>query len=68
MRVRCRYCKRQHNYAPSDLIQVFGDVDVDSLAYRMKCENDADHGTWCAPPPAKWLGFALGQPDFLHTK
>lgn len=33
-----------HNYAPSDLIQIFGDVDVDSLAFRIKCENGKDHG------------------------
>ncbi|RWK12555.1 MAG: hypothetical protein EOR39_02855 [Mesorhizobium sp.] len=44
VRVRCRCCKRQHNYNPSDLIQIFGDVDVDSLVSRMKCENGADHG------------------------
>jgi hypothetical protein len=44
VRVRCRYCKRTHNYFPSDLIQIFGDVDVDSLMDRMKCENDASHG------------------------
>ena len=44
VRVRCRYCKRLHNYAPSDLIQIFGDVDVDSLAFRIKCENGEDHG------------------------
>ena len=29
--------------APEDLIQIFGDVDVDSLSLRMKCEN-GDHG------------------------
>ncbi|RWC25932.1 MAG: hypothetical protein EOS27_27155 [Mesorhizobium sp.] len=44
VRVRCAYCKRSHNYFPSDLIQIFGDVDVDSLAYRMKCEMGRDHG------------------------
>ena len=43
VRVACRYCKRVHNYRPDDLIQIFGDVDVDSLALRMKCEN-GDHG------------------------
>lgn len=42
--VRCRYCKRTHNYFPSDLIRIFGDVDVDSLMDRMKCENGKDHG------------------------
>jgi hypothetical protein len=44
VRVRCRYCKRAHNYFPTDLIQIFGDVDVDSLMHRMKCEN-GDHGS-----------------------
>ncbi|WP_201415062.1 hypothetical protein [Mesorhizobium sp. J8] len=45
VRVTCRYCKRQHNYQPSDLIQIFGDVDVDSLAERMTCETGGrDHG------------------------
>jgi len=39
VRVRCAYCKRLHNYYPTDLIQLFGDVDVDSLAVRMVCEN-----------------------------
>ncbi|BCM19287.1 hypothetical protein [Mesorhizobium sp. J8] len=45
VRVRCRYCKRLHNYQPADLIQIFGDVDVDSLADRMACEaGGRDHG------------------------
>jgi hypothetical protein len=43
VRVRCSYCKRTHNYFPSDLIQIFGDVDVDSLMTRMRCEG-GDHG------------------------
>lgn len=45
VRVRCAFCKRVHNYRPDDLIQIFGDVDVDSLAIRMKCESGEDHGT-----------------------
>ncbi|WP_394891477.1 hypothetical protein ACG873_09460 [Mesorhizobium sp. AaZ16] len=36
-------CKRTHNYFPSDLIQIFGDFDVDSLMDRMRCEG-GDHG------------------------
>lgn len=44
VRVRCAYCKRTHNYRPDDLIQIFGDVDVDSLMHRMKCEGGSDHG------------------------
>lgn len=39
---QCRYCKRLYNYFPDDLIQIFGDVDVDSLAHRMNCENGRD--------------------------
>ncbi|MGS1093137.1 hypothetical protein ACVCNR_00950 [Aquamicrobium terrae] len=44
VRVTCRYCKRSHVYRPDDLIQIFGDVDVDSLMHRMKCEGGAGHG------------------------
>jgi hypothetical protein len=36
------YCKTQHNYFPEHVIQIFGDVDVDSLMTRMKCER-GDH-------------------------
>lgn len=39
VRVRCPMCKRQHNYFPEDLIQIFGDIDVDALISRMKCEK-----------------------------
>jgi hypothetical protein len=44
VRVRCPYCKRGHVYYPCDLIQIFGDVDVDSLMDRMTCESAKDHG------------------------
>ncbi|WP_202333687.1 hypothetical protein [Mesorhizobium sp. L-8-3] len=44
VRVRCAYCKRVNHYRPDDLIQIFGDVDVDSLILRMKCEGGTDHG------------------------
>ena len=43
VRVGCRYCKRSHVCYPDDLIQIFGDVDVDSLMDRMRCEA-GDHG------------------------
>jgi hypothetical protein len=43
VRASCRYCKTTHNYFPTDLIQIFEDVDVDSLMTRIKCEN-GDHG------------------------
>jgi hypothetical protein len=35
-------CKRTHNYFAHDLIQIFGDVDIDSLMRRMKCERCGD--------------------------
>lgn len=46
VRVECAYCKRRQHYYPTDLIQLFGDVDVDSLTGRMTCENalDGTHG------------------------
>ncbi len=44
VRVSCSYCKRAHNYRPEDLIQIFGDVDVDSLMRRMICESGREHG------------------------
>ncbi|MES0033434.1 hypothetical protein, partial [Mesorhizobium sp. M0040] len=31
-----RLLQELYNYFPDDLIQIFGDVDIDSLAYRMK--------------------------------
>nr|WP_246441701.1 hypothetical protein [Aminobacter aganoensis] len=37
--VSCAYCKREHAYYPTDLMQLFGDVDVDSLAAQMTCES-----------------------------
>lgn len=43
VRITCRYCKRTHAYRPDDLIQIFGDVDVDSLMHRMRCEG-GNHG------------------------
>jgi len=44
VRVTCRYCKRSNVYRPEDLIQIFGDVDVDSLMDRMHCVAGRDHG------------------------
>ncbi len=35
-------CKRHNNtryYRPGDLLQLFGDVPVDDLEYRMRCEQ-----------------------------
>lgn len=44
LRCKCRYCQRTVIYRPEDLIQIFGDRDVDSLMDRMKCEVNEDHG------------------------
>jgi hypothetical protein len=45
VRVTCRYCKRTHNYFPSDLIQISGDVDVDALMRPMTCEECSHPGS-----------------------
>lgn len=47
VRVGCRYCKRSHVCYPDDLIQIFGDVDVDSLMDRMRCEAGDLAGWMC---------------------
>lgn len=43
-RVRCAYCKRTVHYNPVDLIVIFGDIEVDDLMDKMKCEGGKDHG------------------------
>ena len=47
VRVGCRYCKRSLVCYPDDLIQIFGDVDVDSLMDRMRCEAGDLAGWMC---------------------
>ncbi len=44
IRVRCRYCKRTAHYNPVDLIVIFGDVEVDDLMEKMRCEGGRGHG------------------------
>jgi len=39
LRVRCHTRKTLHHYRPEDLIQIFGDADVNSLHRRRKCEQ-----------------------------
>ena len=43
IRVRCAYCKTVRNYFPADLIQIFGDLEIDILMDRMTCEK-GKHG------------------------
>ena len=45
VRMRCGFCRRTLHYRAEDLIQLYGDVDVDSLLGRLRCEAGADHGT-----------------------
>ena len=44
IRVRCRFCKRMAHYNPIDLIVIFGDVEVDELMEKMRCEGGKEHG------------------------
>lgn len=37
--VECGYCRGRRYYEPADLMKLFGDVDVNRLARRMRCER-----------------------------
>jgi hypothetical protein len=54
VRVRCPYCKRVAHYHPVDLIEIYGDIEVDDLMRRMKCEagNHATLDVRCISPSA----------------
>lgn len=56
IRIRCAYCKRVAHYHPIDLLEIYGDVEVDSLMRRMRCEVGKDHGDMdvrCISPSAE---------------
>lgn len=36
IKVRCRYCKRERLYETRDLIEAFGDIEVDDVGERMR--------------------------------
>lgn len=36
---RCHTCNTLHHYRPEDVLQIFGDVDANSLHRRIKCER-----------------------------
>lgn len=55
IRVHCAYCKRTAYYHPVDLMEIYGDLEVDDLMERMRCEN-GDHGSLdvkCLSPSAE---------------
>lgn len=39
VKLACYRCKRAHHYHPGDLIQLFGDIDVEAIPRRLKCEE-----------------------------
>ena len=39
IRVACGYCPGERYYLPNDVVQVFGDIDIHTLAYRIRCER-----------------------------
>ena len=56
VQVRCAYCKRVAHYHPVDLIEIYGDVEVDDLMVKMRCEAGKDHGRLdvrCVSPSAE---------------
>ena len=42
LRVRCFSCRTTHYYRPEDMIQLFGDADVNGLHRKMRCEKCND--------------------------
>lgn len=62
IRTTCRYCKQSHAYRPEDLIYIYGDVGIDSLMDRMKCEA-GEHGyldvTTFAPTGSQAVGLKV---------
>jgi hypothetical protein len=39
VRVTCAFCRIVRHYQPSDLQELIGDVDVDGIQGRMRCEK-----------------------------
>lgn len=39
VRVQCRLCRVIHNYRPEDLQRLFGDLGINSIERRMRCEQ-----------------------------
>ena len=39
VRIRCRYCRREHHYEIRDLRVVLGNIEVDDVVYAMKCSG-----------------------------
>lgn len=37
-RIRCTLCRKVRYYFPDDLRRVFGDIDCDRVARRMRCD------------------------------
>ncbi len=38
-RIRCGHCRISRYYEPADLQQLFGDVEIDQVVRRMRCER-----------------------------
>ncbi len=39
LRIECRRCRVTRFFVPSDLARVFGDIEVDDVARKMRCEK-----------------------------
>jgi hypothetical protein len=62
--VECGYCRRSRRYyEPDDLKQLFGDVDVNKLARKMRCErcgrNDQMECDVILPPAAQRASMTI---------
>jgi hypothetical protein len=38
-RVSCQFCRITRHYSPGDLVQLIGDVGIDRVQHRMRCEK-----------------------------
>jgi hypothetical protein len=39
VRIRCLHCRLTRNYLPDDLNRLIGDIEIDRLEQRMRCQK-----------------------------
>lgn len=66
---RCGGCSPARYYLPADLIELFGDIPVESLEYRMRCEKCQALLSVCTmhPTAAERMNIRLRRLDRVWT-
>ncbi len=63
IRVRCNMCRRTRHYHPGDMAMLLGNVEVDSMMGRLKCEGcglkDATEVYAVDPPASERQGIRV---------